>query len=90
MNGSRRGKEFSVNVFNDLYEGKQEQAQEPHLSNVYNIQPATQQNNSYTLDESVTGGIFSILAPEPRNQSKEGMPLRRRKKKKKRRYGRQM
>lgn len=93
LNGSRLGKEFSANVFNDLYGGRQEQAQEPikdaRLSDVYNVQPATQQGNSYTSDDSVTGGIFSILAPEPGNQPKEEMSLPR-KKKKKRRYGRQM
>lgn len=93
LNGSRLGKEYSANVFNDLYGGKQEQAQESiqetRLSDVYNIQPATLQDNSYTSDDSVTGGIFSILAPEPENHPKEEMPLTPRKKKK-RRYGRQM
>ena len=94
LNGSRLGKEYSANVFNDLYGGKQEQAQEPvkdtRLSDVYNnIQPGTHHDNSYTSD-SVTGGLFSILNPEPENHPKEEMPLPRRKKKKKRRYGRQM
>lgn len=93
LNGSRLGKEFSANVFNDLYGGKQEQTQEPikdtRLSDIYNVQPATQQENNHTSDDSVTGGIFSILAPEPGNHPKEEIPLPRRKKKK-RRYGRQM
>jgi Relaxase/Mobilisation nuclease domain. len=91
LNGSRLGKDYSANVFNDLYGGKQEQAQEPindtRLSDVYNN---TQQENSSTSYDSVTGGLFSILAPEPENHPKEEMPLPRRKKKKKRRYGRQM
>lgn len=94
LNGSRLGKEYSANVFNDLYGGKHEQVQEPvkdtRLSDVYNnIQPGTHHDNSYTSD-SVTGGLFSILNPEPENHPKEEMPLPRRKKKKKRRYGRQM
>lgn len=94
LNGSRLGKEYSANVFNDLYGGKQEQAQEPvkdtRLSDVYNnIQSGTHHDNSYTSD-SVTGGLFSILNPEPENHPKEEMPLPRRKEKKKRRYGRQM
>jgi hypothetical protein len=94
LNGSRLGKEFSANVFNDLYGGKQEQAQEPikdtRLSDVYNtIQPGTHENN-HTPDNNVTGGLFSILATEPENHPKEEMPLPRRRKKKKRRYGRQM
>ena len=91
LNGSRLGKDYSANVFNDLYGGKQEQIQEPvndtRLSDVYNN---TQQENSYTSYDSVTGGIFSILTPEPENHPKDDMPLPRRKKKKKRRYGRQM
>ncbi len=94
LNGSRLGKEYSANVFNDLYGGKQEQAQEPikdtRLSDVYtNIQPTTKHEDSHTPD-NVTGGLFSILTPEPENHPKEEMPLPRRRKKKKRRYGRQM
>ncbi len=95
LNGSRLGKDYSANVFNDLYGGKQEQVQEPvkdtRLSDVYKNteQPSTQHENSHNSD-SITGGLFSILAPEPENHPKDDMPLPRRKKKKKRRYGRQM
>ncbi|MFV0539188.1 MAG: conjugal transfer protein MobB [Dysgonomonas sp.] len=90
LNGSRLGKEYSANVFNDLYGGNREQSQEEipipntRLSDVY-------KNTAYSDDyasNDVTGGLFSILTPEPENHSKEEMrPLRR--KKKKRRYGRQ-
>lgn len=90
LNGSRLGKDYSANIFNDLYGGKQEQVQEPiqttSLSDVYNIQ----KSGDYSSDNSVTGGLFSILSPEPENNPKEEMPLPRRRKKKKRRYGRQM
>lgn len=92
LNGSRLGKDYSANVFNDLYGGKQEQeqAQEPmqntRLSDVYKN---TQQDNSHNPDSGL-GGIFSILSPEPENHPKDDMPLPRRRKKKKRRYGRQM
>lgn len=90
LNGSRLGKDYSANVFNDLYGGKQEQAQESmqdtRLSDVYKN---TQQENIHSADNGL-GGIFSILSPEPENNPKEDMPLARRKKKKKRRYGRQM
>jgi len=94
LNGSRLGKDFSANVFNDLFGGNQQQVQEPiqdtRLSDVYkNIeQPNVQHENSSTSDNGL-GGLFSIL-PEPENHPKEEMPLPRRKKKKKRRYGRQM
>lgn len=37
---------------------------------------------------NVTGGLFSILDPEPESHPEEDMPLPRRKKKKKRRYER--
>ena len=92
LNGSRLGKDYSANVFNNLYGGNQQQVQEPiqdtRLSDVYkNTEKPTTQ---YDTSDSVTGGLFSILAPEPENHPKEEMPLPRRKKKKKRRYGRQM
>ncbi len=86
LNGSRLGKEYSANVFNDLYGGKQEQVQKTSLSDVYN----SQKSEDYASDNNVTGGLFSILMPEPENYPKEEMPLSRRKKKRKRRYGRQM
>lgn len=90
LNGSRLGKDYSANVFNDLYGGKQEQAQEPmqdtRLSDVYKN---TQQDNSHNPDSGL-GGIFSILSPEPENHPKDEQLLPRLKKKKKRRYGRQM
>jgi len=91
LNGSRLGKDYSANVFNDLYGGKQEQVQEPvndtRLSDVYKAN--NQQDNTQSLDSGL-GGIFSILSPEPEYHPKEDLPLPRRRKKKKRRYGRQM
>ena len=94
LNGSRLGKEYSANVFNDLYGGKQEQAQAPakdtRLSDIYtNVQPETKHEDSHTTN-NVTSGLFSILTPEPENHPKDEMLLPRRRKKKKRRYGRQM
>jgi hypothetical protein len=95
LNGSRLSKEYSANVFNDLFGGKQEQVQESvqetRLSDIYKNteQSGTSHENSYSSDNGL-GGIFSILSPEPKNHPKDEMPLPRRKKKKKRRYGRQM
>ena len=92
LNGSRLGKDYSANVFNDLYGGNQEQIQESmqktHLSDVYNNRQ-TKQENDNTSDNGLSG-IFSILSPELENHPKEEIPLLRRKKKKKRRYGRQL
>lgn len=91
LNGSRFGKDYSANVFNDLYGGKQEQAQESmqntRLSDVYKTN--NQQDNTQSPDSGL-GGIFSILSPEPENHPKDDTPLPYLKKKKKRRYGRQM
>lgn len=95
LNGSRLGKEYSANVFNDLFGGNREpQTQAPiqdtRLSDVYkNIkQPNTYQDNSHTSD-SVMGGLFSILTPEPESHSKDEQLLLHRKKKK-RKHGRRM
>lgn len=94
LNGSHLGKEYSANVFNDLFGGKQEQVQEPiqetRLSDIY--KNTEQQGTSYDKSRSSDnglGGIFSILSPEPGIHPKDDIPLPR-KKKKKRRYGRQM
>ena len=95
LNGSRLGKEYSANVFNDLFGGKQEQLQESthetRLSDVYKNteQPGTSFDNSHSSDNGL-GGIFSILSPELEHNPKDDMQLPRLKKKKKRRYGRQM
>ncbi|SFL08380.1 Relaxase/Mobilisation nuclease domain-containing protein [Porphyromonadaceae bacterium KH3CP3RA] len=93
LNGSRLGKEFSANVFNELYGGSQDQPQDQRndtrLSDIYNN--ARQSfSKDYASDHDVTGGIFSILNPEPENHPKEEIPFFPRKKKRKRRYGRQM
>lgn len=94
LNGSRLGKDYSANVFNDLYGGNQAQTQEPikdtRLSDVYkNAEQPSKHYESNHSSDNVTGGLFSILVPEPENHPKDDMPLPR-KKKKKRRYGRQM
>ena len=94
LNGSRLGKEYSANIFNELYGGKQEQAQETipniNLSDVYdNVQPTEKYEDNHSV-HNVTGGLFSILDPEPENHPEEEIPLLRRKKKKRRRYGRQV
>jgi hypothetical protein len=87
------GKEYSANVFNDLFGGKQEQiqesAQETRLSDVYKTAEQPNFDNSHSSDNGLSG-IFSILSPEPENHPKDEQSLPRRKKKKKRRYGRQM
>ena len=94
LNGSRLGKEYSANVFNELYGGKQEEIQETipniNLSDVYdNVQPTGKYEDNHSV-HNVTGGLFSILDPEPESHPEEEMPQPRRKRKKRRRYGRQV
>lgn len=95
LNGSRLGKEFSANVFNEMYGGKQpEENTSTSVKDFYqpldNEVPNKQHEHSHSSDDSVTGGIFSILMPEPGHHLEDDKPLPHRKKKKKRRYGRQM
>ncbi|MFV0269569.1 MAG: relaxase, partial [Draconibacterium sp.] len=94
LNGSRLGKEYSANVFNELYGGRQEQGKDAltGLSDGFsnNLKTGNHHENSPDLDSSLIGGIFSVFTPDPENYPKDEIPLKRRRKKKKRRYGRQM
>lgn len=82
LNGSRLGKEYSANIFNELYGSKQEQAE--------NTVSPIRFSDIYHTSEWGAGGLFSMLSPEPEYHPKEELPISYRKKKKKRRYGRQV
>lgn len=95
LNGSRLGKEYSANVFNDLYGGKQENVREvgfdTHLGGAsQNAQQSGGYNEGSHTSDNITGGLFAVFTPEPEHHPKEEMPFPYRKKKKKRRYGRQV
>jgi hypothetical protein len=88
FNGSRLGKEFSANVFND----RLNQQLEPEIKQ----QPISQPDNIAPFEKSTTsdiietvGGLFDLLTPEPTGNPLDYNSLRKRKRKKKRRYGRQ-
>lgn len=103
FNGSRLGKEFSANVFNDLYAG-QDNIYSPHES-VGVERPAQQQEHTSTSqwhrrdtdyqpdhkDDTVRNVVnaFNLFTPVQGGTSGEQSALPQRKKKKKRRYGRQ-
>ena len=103
FNGSRLGKEFSANVFNDLYAG-QDNIYSPQQS-VGVERPAQQQEHTGTSqwhghdteyqpdhkDDTVrnVANAFNLFAPVQGGASGEQSALPQRKKKKKRRYGRQ-
>ncbi|MPM48016.1 hypothetical protein SDC9_94737 [bioreactor metagenome] len=95
LNGSRLGKEFSANVFNDLFreshvnEGhtKQDVPKEPFTPLAEPFVPSERQSGN---GESTIGSLFSILpgGSDSLAGNDETPPIP--KKKKKRRYGRQM
>lgn len=95
LNGSRLGKEYSANVFNERFSAKQPNiGADPHeVSDTRQNQPAKEQQNTThqavdTVTDAVTG-LLSILNPEPEERP-DNQPQKRKRKKKKRRYGRQM
>ncbi|MBK7479797.1 MAG: relaxase/mobilization nuclease domain-containing protein [Bacteroidales bacterium] len=95
LNGSRLGKEFSANVFNDLFresptvEGHTKQADEKEPFTPP-AEPFSLANNQAGHIESAIGSLFSIFSPEPEPYPENQQQLRKKRKKKKRRYGRQM
>ena len=95
LNGSRLGKEFSANVFNDLFREslsvkahtKQVGEKEPFTPVAKPFSPA---NNLSGQIESAIGSLFSVFSPEPDSYHENQQQLRKKRKRKKRRYGRQM
>ncbi|MCG6189992.1 conjugal transfer protein MobB [Maribellus maritimus] len=94
LNGSRLGKEFSANVFNDLFrespavKGHTKQAGEKEPFSPP-AEPFSQANNQAKHIESAISSLFSIFSPEPESYIENQQQLRKKRKKKKRRYGRQ-
>ena len=95
FNGSRLGKEFSANVFNDLFRvpqkkvghTKREAGKEPFTSEGEQFESSAKQPND---PESIIGSLFSVFIPETGGYNGDNHPLARKRKKKKRRYGRQI
>lgn len=95
LNGSRLGKEFSANVFNDLF--RESPAAEGHTKQVGGKEPFTPMaepfvptNSQVGNIESAIGSLLSILSPEPQQHPDNQQPLPKKRRKKKRRYGRQI
>jgi hypothetical protein len=86
FNGSHLGKEFSANVFNGLFGGKQHELEEKQIKND-TWQAFEPLGDSHQKDsDSATGGLFDLLSPEPQgvNPEEEAFAWRMRKKKRKR------
>lgn len=88
FNGSRIGKEFSANAFNERFN----QQSEPETKQ----QPTEQPGNLNQIEQTRTphisdtvGGLFDLLTPEPALNTDDYSNFRKKKRKKKRRYGRQ-
>ena len=95
LNGSRLGKEFSANVFNDLF--RESPAAEGHTKQVGEKEPFTPlaepfspANSRAGHIESAINSLFSIFSPEPELYPENQQYLHKKRKKKNRRYGRQM
>jgi hypothetical protein len=65
FNGSRLGKEFSANVFNDLFNGRTQATEQPDHKAGQAFEPFDN-DNSYREKEtgSGIGGLFDLLSPE--------------------------
>ena len=88
FNGSRLGKEFSANAFNDHF-SQQPESENKHLSTV-------QPENSALIEKSTPADIgntltnlFDLLIPEQTGVWDDYNRFQKKKRKKKRRYGRQ-
>ena len=95
FNGSRLGKEFSANVFNDLFAGQD--GIHPPQQSAEVERPAQQQGHTGASDQPEhkdntaqnVADAFSLFAPVQGGASGDQPAPQQRKKKKRRRYGRQ-
>jgi hypothetical protein len=84
FNGSRLGKEFSANVFNDLFNGKSPGNAENNLDTKTESYKSFNQENQ----GSGIGGIFDFFSPETRGDEIEEQNFSRRLKRKNKRQRR--
>ena len=99
FNGSRLGKEFSANVFNERFGGDQATSKN-YIADLNTLpdkehQTAKSENSPSSqsiVEDSIeaTGSLFSIFLPESDGHTGDNHPIGRRRKKKKRRFGRQL
>jgi hypothetical protein len=88
FNGSRLGKEFSANAFNDRFGGEQHEVADLQKM----VQPDdTSQIKKTTASDigDVMSGLFAFLSPEVTGNPDDNYRQLKKKQKKKRRYGRQ-
>ena len=60
LNGSRLGKEYSANVFNERFPGETEKAQQPDVSISRQEQPTHQEQPNFTPKADIVSGVASV------------------------------
>ncbi|MDR1632214.1 MAG: relaxase/mobilization nuclease domain-containing protein, partial [Dysgonamonadaceae bacterium] len=64
FNGSRLGKEFSANVFNDLFNGKGQKTEHPNEHKAGQVLEPFTPSNREQDEGSGIGGLFDLFTPE--------------------------
>lgn len=98
FNGSRLGKEFLANVFNDRFGGvlaagmdSQTVSCERSDDTQQTIQPGNKLSSHMLVEEMIesAGSLFSVFSPGPAGHTDDNQPMVRKRKKKRRSDGRQ-
>lgn len=89
LNGSRLGKDFSANVFNEYFLCVAENAQQSQKTvTAGDAEHKTPAESNATSKDTTSGSLLSLFSPDPVLPEREP-PLPRKRRKKRRRYGRQ-
>ena len=62
LNGSRLGKEYSANVFNERFSGETKKAQQPDVSISRQEQPTHREQADFTPKADIVSGVASIVS----------------------------
>lgn len=99
LNGSRLGKEFSANVFNERFADSSasenihvlslKNTEDPNEKKQQTTEIQSQPQSAHLTTDDAVGSLFSVFTPEVEGTENRQSSLKRRRKKK-RRYGRQM
>lgn len=61
LNGSRLGKEYSANVFNERFSGETGKMHQPEVSAPQQDQSTHQEQPEFTLKSDIVSGVASVL-----------------------------
>ena len=89
LNGSRLGKDFSANVFNEYFQSAGENPQQSQkTATTEDAKQKSPAESSTTTKDTTSGSFLSLFSPDPVLPERETQ-LPRKRRKKRRRYGRQ-